>query len=225
MADRLSAESRPGAFGSEMEVAPYRVVLGQEIIARMEIESRDRILDVGCGEGWAGRFLAAGVPQGIVVGLDISDAMIHQARVQSATAQNLMFVWGDAGAIPWQENFFSKVFCIDSLDYFEDPEKALREIFRVMSPLGSLWIWNLHSKENERSLRPIQDLDEPAGRLSSADYERLLERCGFEDCRFETIRRPIPLPEGFKTRPSSPDEVQRLSEVGVLMIQAKKPEK
>ncbi|MGC1255775.1 MAG: class I SAM-dependent methyltransferase, partial [Candidatus Acidiferrales bacterium] len=49
-------------------------------IGLMQIDPTDNILDVGCGAGWLSRILAQRVPQGRVVGMDISDEMIRHAR-------------------------------------------------------------------------------------------------------------------------------------------------
>ena len=52
----------------------------EQTIPLMNIGRRDRILDVGCGEGWATRMLAGLAPEGSAIGLDVSDEMIHRAR-------------------------------------------------------------------------------------------------------------------------------------------------
>ncbi|MBI4463217.1 MAG: methyltransferase domain-containing protein [Acidobacteria bacterium] len=48
----------------------------------------------------------------------------------------MRFLCASAEEIPWQENFFSQALAVESLFYFENLEKALREIGRVMSPGG-----------------------------------------------------------------------------------------
>src|SRR5271154_5809459 len=75
----------------------------------MQIAETDNILDVGCGAGWLSRILAQRVPEGRVVGMDISDEMIHRARQASVDAGNIVFVVGEADEIPWEANFFTRV--------------------------------------------------------------------------------------------------------------------
>src|SRR5277367_4373808 len=60
----------------------------------MKIAETDNIFDVGCGAGWLSRILAKRVPRGRVVGMDISDEMIHHARRASVDLANLVFVVG-----------------------------------------------------------------------------------------------------------------------------------
>ncbi len=167
----------------------------------------------------ASRMLAKLGPEGMVAGLDVADEMIHNARPQSAALENLIFIWGEAEAIPWQDQFFSKVLCVESFYYFENPEKALKEIFRVMSPNGSVWILNHLSKENELSLRWIDDLKVPVQVLSAEEYRNLFERCGYEDFQYEMLPDTAPPLQGYVSR-TFPDaaEFQRFRELGALLM-------
>ena len=76
-------------------------------------------LILGCGSGWATRLLARLVtdgPEGFgqVVGVDVSDEMIRQARAASKDFENILYVWGSAQQIPWEENFFDKMLSVES---------------------------------------------------------------------------------------------------------------
>jgi ubiquinone/menaquinone biosynthesis C-methylase UbiE len=89
----------------------------------MDLRPGERVLDLGCGSGWATRLLArfAGEgPEGFgqVVGFDISDEMIRQARAESKDFENILHVWGSAQQIPWEENFFDKVLSVESFYYY-----------------------------------------------------------------------------------------------------------
>src|ERR1700731_3447341 len=90
----------------------------------MQIASTDNILDVGCGAGWLSRILAQRVPEGRVVGMDISDEMIHHARRASVNFTNLLFIVGEVNEIPWEANFFSKAISVESSYYWPDPAKG-----------------------------------------------------------------------------------------------------
>ena len=196
-----------------------------EMIARMRIQPRDRILDVGCGKGWAGRLLAELVPEGLVVGVDISEQMVHNARAKSAACENLMFILGEADDIPWQNDFFSKVLSVDAFYYFENAEKALQEIRRVMSPGGSLWILNPISKENELSLRQLADLKVAVHLRSAEEYGALFEQCGFVGYEYQMIPDCAPVSKESWTPtplPGNPGEDQRFRELGALLMTARK---
>src|SRR6266849_3485842 len=81
------------------------------VLEKMRLAPTDNVLDVGCGAGWLSRRLSKLVPEGRVVGMDISDEMIRQARRASAGFDNLMFVTGDvhAGAASLTDHFVRNV--------------------------------------------------------------------------------------------------------------------
>ena len=227
MSEKLRIEFNQWALdGRGAALESHHLPFVESTIERMAIQPRDRCLEVGCGEGWASRLLAQLVPEGSVVGLDVSDEMVRNARAKSAACENLMFIPGDAEDIPWQDSFFSKVLGVESFYYYEDPEKALREIYRVLSPSGSVWIVNHLSKENELSLRWLQELKVPVHLLSAEEYGRLFESCGFAEFTHCMIPDRSPLPKDFRDSWfPEPGELHRFRELGALLISARKPGK
>src|SRR5262245_46948571 len=98
--------------GEGMEQEHLPIVL--PVIEKMRLAPEDNVLDVGCGAGWLSRRIAQLVPQGRVVGMDISDEMVRRARRASAENDNLIFVVGGAEQIPWEANFFSHAISVES---------------------------------------------------------------------------------------------------------------
>ncbi|MBI2818050.1 MAG: class I SAM-dependent methyltransferase [Acidobacteria bacterium] len=220
MSDRIRAEFNQWALdGRSAQLEAHHHAFVQQMIEKMRIQPRERILEIGCGEGWASRMLAKLVPQGMVAGLDAADEMIHNARLQSTAFENLMFIWGEVEAIPWQEKFFTRVVCVESFYYFENPEQALREIYRVLAPEGSVWILNHISKENELSLRWVAELNVPVRVMSAEEHGALFEQVGFSDFQHEMLPDLSPPPLSSKTFPN-PAELQRFRETGALMMHA-----
>jgi SAM-dependent methyltransferase len=84
--------------GEEMEA--HHISITEQTLAVMKLKPGDRVLDLGCGAGWASRLMAQAVGNGDrpgqVVGLDVSDEMIRRARAASTDFDNLMFVVGSA---------------------------------------------------------------------------------------------------------------------------------
>ena len=225
MSEKLRLEFNQWALdgrGAELE-QPYLAFV-EDTIGEMKIRSHERVLEVGCGEGWAARLLARLLPEGMVVGLDVSDEMIHNARTKSAHCENLMFVRGEAEDVPWQSEFFSKVLCVESFYYFEDPVKALHEIYRVMAPGAAVWILNHLSRENELSLRWLSELKVPVQLLGAGKYESLFHRCGFRHFSYRMIPDRTQHCGFFRER-WFPDaaELRRFCELGALLMTATKP--
>src|SRR3954465_6809454 len=63
--------------------------VGKQAIALMQVGLDSRVLDVGCGSGWATRLLAGYAVNGRVTGIDISDEMVRVARESSRTYANV----------------------------------------------------------------------------------------------------------------------------------------
>jgi ubiquinone/menaquinone biosynthesis C-methylase UbiE len=125
------------------------------VLPRMAISANDRILDLGCGDGWASRAMAALTTEGLVVGIDSSGDAIRAARRQSGDFDNILYIEADAEENPWQDNFFSHVVLIESLGALRDPAAALRHLHRVMAPGATIWI--AEQLADEANDKPLAD--------------------------------------------------------------------
>jgi ubiquinone/menaquinone biosynthesis C-methylase UbiE len=178
---------------------------GEQAIARMDIPAESRVLDLGCGNGWATRLLAERASQGRVVGIDISDEMIRRARDSSAGIENVEFRVASAERLPFDDRSFTHAFSMESLYYYADMLAAMREVGRVLAP-GGLFVAVIDLyQENEPSHQWIEQLKVPVHLLTSAQYRSLFKEAGFVDVRDERLYDPTPVPEdysggSFKTR-------------------------
>lgn len=193
--------------------------VGEQAIALMEIPRDARVLDVGCGSGWATRLMAERAPDGRVVGIDIADEMITLARETSASYSNVDFRIASAGKIPFGNSEFSHAFSMESLYYYADMPAALREIKRVLRP-GGLFVTVVDLyQENVPSHQWVAELKVPVQLLSSADYRSLFERAGFVNVRDRRLYDPAPIPDNynggsFKTR----EDYVNYKTAGSLMV-------
>ena len=236
MPDRKSSEelvreefNRWAEAGRGDEMEKHHVSIAEQTIRLMELKPGERVLDLGCGTGWASRILARMVgdgPQGSgqVVGLDVSDEMIRRARAQSKEFDNILYVWASAAEIPWQENFFDKVLSIESFYYYPDQDAALQELFRVMAPRGRLYILINLYKDNRYSLRWVDELKMPVQVRSEKEYLELLQRHGFEGVEAKRIPDLTPTPEEYSGKWfANAQELRDFKEIGALLLIAQKP--
>ena len=104
------------------------------VLAAAEVAAADRILDVATGPGEAASLALAQVgPSGLVVGADISLAMLDAAHTRLAGARFRPVV-ADGQALPFADATFDAVLCQLGLMFFPDPARGLAEFRRVLHP-------------------------------------------------------------------------------------------
>ena len=229
--ERLQQEfNRWAERGEGPKMENHHLDITEKTMRRMDLRPGERILDLGCGSGWATRLLARMVgegPQGFgqVVGVDISDEMIRQARSASKDFENVMFVLGSAAQIPWEENFFDKVLSVESFYYYPDQDRALAELFRVMAPHGRLFILINLYKDNPYSLQWVPKLNVSVHVRSAAEYVDLLKAHAFEKVEYAQIPDETPTLENYQTTSfDSLDDLRAFKRVGALLLMASKPD-
>src|ERR1700739_3560429 len=204
--ERLQHEfNRWAEQGEGPKMENHHLDITEKTMRRMDLRPGERILDLGCGSGWATRLLARMVGEGPagfgqVVGVDISDEMIRQARAASKDFENVMFVIGSAAQIPWEENFFAKVLSAESFSYYPDQERALAELFRVMAPKGRLFILINLYRDNPYSLQWVDKLKVPVHVRSADEYVDLLKKHSFENVEYLQIPDAQPTPDDYVTK-------------------------
>jgi SAM-dependent methyltransferase len=98
---------------------------------------RRRVLDAGCGVGY-GSLLLSAAGASSVTGVDISQDAID--RSSASGAGSAMFVLGDIGALPFEDDSFELAVCFETIEHVADQERALEELRRVLTPDGLLAI-------------------------------------------------------------------------------------
>lgn len=111
------------------------------LLARAALAPGERVLDVGCGTGLVTFAAARAVDaNGAVLGVDLSGAMVDAAQQRAAAdgAPNTRFARMDAAQLDLPDAGFDVVLCALGLMYVPEPERALREMRRVLRPGGRL---------------------------------------------------------------------------------------
>src|SRR5450631_1560626 len=229
--ERLQREfNRWAEAGDGEKMEHHHLDITEKTIRLMELRPGERVLDLGCGAGWATRLLArlvADGPEGFgqVVGLDVSDEMIRRARGASKDFDNILYVWGSAQQIPWEENFFDKVLSVESFYYYADQDRALSELFRVMAPHGRMFILINLYKDNPYSLQWVDKLKVPVQVRSSGEYLDLLKKHAFENVEARQIPDDTPTPDDYVTKSfNSLEDLRAFKRTGALLLTASKPD-
>lgn len=202
--------------GDDME--EHHSDITDQTIPLMDLKLEDRVLDLGCGTGWASRRMARIVTAGEVIGIDVADEMLRRAEQASSGMKNVRYVWGSAEKIPADDNAFTKVLSVESFYYYADQGRALDELHRVMAPQGKLFILINLYRDNPYSLRWVNELKVPVHARSEAEYSRLLEQHGFAA---ESRRIPdrTPTPEQYSGKWfRNADELRDFKRIGALLL-------
>lgn len=198
--------------------------VGEQAIELMSLAPQARVLDVGCGSGWATRLMAEQATAGRVVGIDISDEMITIASTTSVAFANVDFRVASAEQLPFAGGEFSDAFSMESLYYYADMAAALSEIKRVLEPGGQfVTVVDLY-QENAPSHQWVEQLKVPVQLLSAEQYRNQFAAAGFVDVSDRRLIDPTPVPDdysggSFKTR----EELLEYRAAGSLMVRGVVP--
>jgi len=124
-----------------------------------------RILDAGCGTGFGTSLLRARYPRADVVGLDLADAMLHQAAARQRgsvweklrarlmpNVPNFVPVCGDIERLPLARDSFDMTWSSLALQWVGDLQASFKEIRRVLKP-GGLFIFASFGPDTLQELR------------------------------------------------------------------------
>ncbi len=136
----------------------------QRLVTYSNAAPDERVLDAGCGTGIVARTVASHVaPGGSVVGVDLNEGMIAEARRQE-TANEVTWRVGDLERLPFEDGSFELVLIEQVLQFIPNRDRALAEARRVLAPGGRVVLALLRDLEFNRSYEVLAGvLDRHAG--------------------------------------------------------------
>lgn len=114
--------------------------LGRNAINKIEFSSQLSILDIGCGCGDTTLEIAEKIPEGKIVGLDISEPMLERARAsaEALSLKNIDFEVRDVQTDSMPSEFFDVAFSRFGVMFFEDSYQAFKNIYSSLKKEGQL---------------------------------------------------------------------------------------
>ena len=114
-----------------------------DILEELEKEEFTDLLDAGCGPAPMISLLAEKYPDKHYTGLDLTPAMIEQAKKKNIP--NATFVVGDCENFPFEDNAFDAIICSMSFHHYPNPQAFFDSVKRCLRPGGRLILRDMTS--------------------------------------------------------------------------------
>lgn len=136
---------------------------------RKNINNQDIVLDVGCGDGR--NILSIVDIAKKIVGIDIDEKAIFDAKENLKDYHNVEIVLGSAFELPFEDKEFTKVILSMTLVNFNDYKtKALKELKRVVTDNGKILISVYSEKAKEERLKMYTEIGVPIDKIQNNKF-------------------------------------------------------
>lgn len=135
------------------------------LLPLLNLKAGNRVLDIGSGNGALTLLLARNLPEVYFTGVDITPALIEDAKQQAQKlgVQNVEFQEGNALQLPFDDNYFDTTVCQTLLMHLPEPAKAVMEMSRVLKQGGTFFAAEFHILNYDKPVEselPVASLEE-----------------------------------------------------------------
>jgi len=120
-------------------VSAPQVSWGRKVLERLPLRGDETVLDAGCGTGRLTKELLELLPQGRVVGLDVSENMLRTARehLEPEFRGRVEFLACDLLDLPFDRKF-DGIFSTAAFHWVHDHDRLFQKLFQALKPGGWL---------------------------------------------------------------------------------------
>jgi trans-aconitate methyltransferase len=177
----------------------FVALLAASLVEALQPQAGERILDLGCGDGFLTQQIAES--GATLVGVDASPQMIVAAKARGVDARQL-----SGEALPFDREF-EAAFSNAALHWMSDQNAVLRGVFRALKP-GGRFVAECGGQGNIAAIRvalmavltargiPVERIENNCF-FTPAEYRARLESQGFVVDEITLTPRPTPLPSGM----------------------------
>ena len=123
--------------------------------AALHLEGGQRVLDVACGPGDLTSFLASKLTgDGFVIGVDDSVHMMQRAAHENSH-DRVVYMRTDPLSLPFDDGAFDAVCSFGALHLVPEPMGVLREMVRVLAPLGRIAVLTSYGRESSLARKAL----------------------------------------------------------------------
>ena len=195
--------------------------LGEKALAKLDLKSNSKVLDIGCGCGATTLEIAKKVSDGTVTGLDISVPMLDQAKSEASIQgiPNVDFKVVDVQVDQLTSKEYDYVYSRFGVMFFEDPFEAFKNISSSVKKGGKLSFvcWqdpylNPWQSLSIQVIRGYLDIPSPPPRspgpfaFQEKDYVKgILKQSGFSNISLDDNQEDITMFAGKSLQEASED--------------------
>lgn len=154
------------------------------LLALLDAPAGSRCLDVACGTG---NYTIALAQAGLqIIGVDVSQQMLTSARTKpQAASSGVRWVNSDVAALPFADDAFDGAICTMALHHFRQPERAFREVGRVLGngrlvfftadreQMRRYWLNVYFPQAMERATLQMPPIEQSLAQLDAAGFSKV----------------------------------------------------
>ncbi|HYG37391.1 MAG TPA: class I SAM-dependent methyltransferase [Cytophagales bacterium] len=154
----LAAQLRKpeGDFGKDLgeKMNVSNKYINNRTLELLNVIENEKVLEIGMGNGYLCNEILMESTSATYTGCDFSELMVEEASARNnfwVKNNRASFKLSDASKLPFNADYFDKIFTVNTLYFWEDPVEELNEIKRVLKP-GGLFILSIRTKRSMENL-------------------------------------------------------------------------
>ncbi|WP_237732252.1 class I SAM-dependent methyltransferase [Flavobacterium sp. UGB4466] len=159
-------------------------------VQNLHVISGNAILELGHGNAGHLEYVLEQAQDLTYYGLEMSELMCQEAQqinIAFVAKKQAHFSLYNGTNIPFEEASFDKIFTVNTIYFWQEPEKLLSEIYRVLKPEGTFCI--TFAEESFMKQLPFTQFE--FNLYSTEKAESLIEKTAFQVVHKETLTEKV----------------------------------
>jgi ubiquinone/menaquinone biosynthesis C-methylase UbiE len=156
--------SKPSGLFGRLIMSPFfkfgNIELNDFVFDALSITDSDHLLEIGFGPGALINKVAKRLKTGMIEGIDISNSMVESARKKNKRflkKSKVKLQLADIDTVQFDENSFDKIFSVNTVYFWKEPNTTISKICHLLKPGGRLFI-GFHDKNEMETMSLDSDV-------------------------------------------------------------------
>ncbi|RUT71044.1 class I SAM-dependent methyltransferase [Flavobacterium cupreum] len=159
-------------------------------IQNLNIKAGDSVLELGHGNAGHLELIFEQAEKLKYYGLEMSELMFQEARQINrnfVSQKQAFFSLYDGNAIPFQDSFFDKIFTVNTIYFWQEPENFLMEIYRILKADGNFCL----TFADESFMKQLPFTAYEFTLYTTEKLKQLIEKTAFKIVYTETLTEKV----------------------------------